>query len=328
MNKKWTGFKSPFARPIEQFLEHKRALRKKFHTEERALQLFDRYLIECGASSVDQVNSTVLESFLSSRSRRRPRSYNHLVGVLRRLFAWMVTQELLEASPLTAPLRRAAAELKPHILKHSEVKQILLSASQLPDAPNASGRGNTYQTIFALQYGLGLRVGEISRLKLGDVDFERNILIIKETKFSKTRLVPMGPKLSQHLRDYLGRSIVESQLSDPVFSFCRKQQRPINPCTISQVFHQLLLEMGVQATAGERLPRLHDLRHSFAVNTLLSWYQNGEDPAHRLLNLSVFMGHVSLSSTAVYLNITSELLDEASDRFNRFAEKTLKEADK
>jgi site-specific recombinase XerD len=325
MKRQWSGFKSPLANTIELFLQHKRALRKKFHTEERALQLFDRYLVERGIASTEQVTAEVLDCFLASRTRTRPRSYNHLVGVLRRLFEWMVGQEIVVVSPLRAVLRRAAVQLKPHILKHDEVKQILILAEQLNDAPNAMNRGKTYQLIFALIYGLGLRVGEIARLKMGDVDFEKNVLIVKETKFSKTRLVPMGPRLAHCLTTYIKKTGAELLESDPVFWFRGKKRRPINPCTISQVYHQLVLRLQIRAEEGEIAPRLHDLRHSFAVNTLLRWYQDGAEPSQRLFSLSVFMGHVNLESTAVYLTITNDLLTEANHRFHRFAEATLKE---
>ena len=323
MNKQWSGFRSPLANSIAQFLQYKRALRKKFHTEERALQLLDRYLVECSISSVQDVTGEVLNDFFASRTRTRPRSYNHLVGVVRRLFEWMVSQEMLAASPFRAVPRRAVVQLKPHILKHEEVKQILALAGRLADAPNASNRGRIYQLIFSLIYGLGLRVGEISRLKTGHVDFEKNVLIVKETKFSKTRLVPLGPKLANSLKDHIHDS--GNSASDPVFWFRRKERRAINPCTISQVFRQLALRLQFRAAEGEMAPRLHDLRHSFAVNTLLRWYRDGGNPSQRLLHLSVFMGHVSLESTAVYLTITTDLLHEANHRFHQFAVPALKE---
>ncbi len=325
MNSQWTGFKSPLSKSIEQFLQYKRSLRKKFHTEERALQLLDRYLVECSVSSMEQLTAELLDNFLASRTRTRPRSYNHLVGVVRRFFEWMVSQEILPLSPFRAVSRRAVAQLRPHILKHEEVKEILLLAGRLPDAPNALNRGKMYQLIFALIYGLGLRVGEISRLKIGHVDFEKNILIIKETKFSKTRLVPMGPKLGQRLNEFIDECGNKSAGLDPVFWFRGKERRPINPCTISQIFHQLVLQMQISSSEGEMAPRLHDLRHSFAVNTLLRWYREGANPSQRLLYLSVFMGHVSLESTAVYLTITTDLLNEANHRFHKFASPVLKE---
>ncbi|MFA7337085.1 MAG: tyrosine-type recombinase/integrase [Candidatus Obscuribacterales bacterium] len=318
------AFESPLADAIQKFLIHKRALHKKFFTEEKALRLFDRYLVCAGISRIDEITSEVLNAFICSRPRARPRSYNHLVGVIRRLFNWLVVQEILKTSPLTAKTRRSGSELKPHILRAAQVKQLLALAAELPDAQNAIGRGVSYRLMFALLYGLGLRVGEVCRLRIQDVDLTREILSIKETKFSKSRFVPMGPILAQQLRTYLAD---QSGLSNDafVFSFDILHRRPVNTCTISQIFHQLSLKLGHRAEPGEREPRLHDLRHSFATNTLLRLYREGKDPSLCMFQLSTFLGHSQLASTAVYLTITGDLLTEAGKRFESFAAPVIKD---
>jgi integrase len=111
----------------------------------------------------------------------------------------------------------------------------------------------------------------------------------------------------------------------PVFSFSKKERTPIGTNTISWTFHKLLPELHLTVDPGLAAPHLHCLRHSFAVGTLLRWYREGIDPMSRLFDLSTFLGHVSPSSTAVYLTITSELLDCASDRFAQFASSSRKE---
>jgi integrase len=175
-------------------------------------------------------------------------------------------------------------------------------------------------------YGLGLRVGEVSRLCYTDIDFERQLLVIRKTKFSKDRLVPFGPRIRNILQNYLqvrqqyGTSFSSSS---PVFSFVRGH--PVNPCTISQTFHTLIPRLGLEIPDGVSSPRLHHLRHSFAVGTLLRWYRSGINPQSRLIYLSAFLGHVSPESTAVYLKIVTELLYEANCRFEQFASKAIKE---
>jgi integrase len=181
-------------------------------------------------------------------------------------------------------------------------------------------RAITYHAIFAILYGLGLRVGEVCRLRIKDVDFERRLLIIRQTKFYKTRLVPFGPKIEDLLRSYLATLTgAYGAMSDdaPVFSFTSRGE--IHPCTVSQVFHQLVPHLKLVIPPGHSAPRLHDLRHSFAVGTLLRWYRERKDPAAGLLHLSTFLGHVDVSSTAVYLRITPELLAEANRRFEAYA---------
>jgi integrase len=174
--------------------------------------------------------------------------------------------------------------------------------------------------IFALLYGLGLRVGEVARLTHADVDLDRSLLVIRGTKFGKSRLVPFGPRLAARLRAYLALRGPASEPVAPVFSFTARGS--IHPGTISQTFHHLIPQLDLVLPPGVAPPRVHDLRHAFAVGTLLRWYRAGIDPAARLFHLATFLGHVSPSSTAVYLTITTELLSEANRRFEAFARPT------
>lgn len=311
---------SPLAEPIRRFVAYKRALNRRFATEERTLVLLDRYLVEQGIGEPAGVTPAVLDAFLISRPRHQPRSYNHLLGVVRGLFDWMVQQEMLAISPVRQRPRRTTAQRIPYLFDLPQAGRLIEVAAALPDRNKAPQRGPTYATIFALLYGLGLRVGEVARLTRADVDLQHNVLVIRGTKFAKSRFVPFGPSMAARLRRYLelreGGSRPMAPES-PVFSFTAG--RALHPGTISQTFHALLPRLGLTLPAGVATPRVHDLRHSFAVGTLLRWYREGTDPAARLLHLSTFLGHVNPASTAVYLTITAELLDAASERFARFA---------
>jgi site-specific recombinase XerD len=320
MRPAYTELGSPLAEPIRRFIAHKRALNRRFDCEEKALHLFDRYLVERGMADVASVTPGVVEDFLASRPRRRPRSYNHLLGVARRLFDWMVDQELLVVSPLRLRPRRETARRIPYIFDLPQACRLLEIAAALPDNSRALQRGMLYATIFAILYGLGLRVGEVARLTRSDVDLSRRLLIIRETKFGKSRLVPFGPRMAARLTTYI--SLKERQggalsAEMPAFSFTAGES--IHPGTISQTFHALVPRLGLTLPAGVALPRVHDLRHSFAVGTLLRWYREGLDPAAKLLHLSTFLGHVNPASTATYLTITADLLQSAGERFGRFA---------
>jgi site-specific recombinase XerD len=319
-------FQSPLATVIRQFLAHKRALNRKFAVEEKALRLLDRYLVERDVHSINQITPNLLSVFLASRPRTTPRSYNHLLGTVARLLNWMVGQGLLERSPLGAKPRRQTSRRIPFLFDQTTARQLLEEAGRLPDNSRAPMRGLTYRTIFALLYGLGLRVGEIARLRLWDVDWERQLLVIRLTKFSKSRLVPFGPRIAALLRQYQEAQAQRwgsRSPEAPLFSFDRA--RGLNPSTISQVFHNLVPRLSLQMPPGTAPPRAHDLRHSFAVGTLLRWYRAGLDPAARLLRLSTFLGHVDPASTAVYLTITQELLQEANHRFEEYARPAFEE---
>jgi integrase len=305
------------------FVEAKRALGRRYVTEEKQLRVFDAFLVRQHVTTAGDVTPEVIGTFLASLPRPRPRSYNEMLGVVRRLFDWLVGQGGLPRSPVREKPRRRSAQRIPYLLGSDDARRLLDLAGSLPDNPRAPLRGATYRTIFALLYGLGLRVGEVSRLQRADVDFCRDLLVIRETKFGKSRLVPFGPRIGELLRDYVERRGSSLVADSALFSFTRRGA--VHPGTISQTFHQLVPRLGLVPPAGVAPPRVHDLRHSFAVGTLLRWYRDGIDPAARLFHLATFLGHVNPSSTAVYLTITSDLLAAANRRFEGFAAPALKE---
>jgi integrase len=313
---------------VGRFVEHKRALGRKYNTEEAALRLLVRFTQGRGVLWLSELTPALLDEFLASRPRLRPRSFNHLLGAVGCLLNWAVSQQLLESSPLRARRRRVTAAQVPFIFDKAQARQLLGAAAALPDNPRALQRGPTYHTVFALCYGLGLRAGEACSLRIGDVDQGRSLLIVRGAKFGKSRLIPHGPRIGQVVHEQVERRRRGGGLdeSSPLFSF--DGARSIHPCSASQTFHRLVGELGIEVPAGTSSPTLHSLRHSFAVGCLLRWYREGLDPAARLHQLSTFMGHVDPASTAVYLTITPALLVEASRRFEAFAEPALAEVER
>ncbi len=322
-----THFQSQLSEEMAGFLSYKRALGRKYKTEEDALRLFDRYLVEHSITELDGVTPEFLDAFLVSRRRTSPRSYNHLLGVLRRLFNWLINQGYLMQSPLCDRPRRETSQRVPFLFDKELARKLLEVASTLPDNPYALLRGPTYHMIFALLYGLGLRVGEVSRLCRKDVDLQRNLLIIRQTKFSKSRLVPFGPCMAETLHQYIEcreQKIGRFEPKDLFFSF---RKCPISRHTISRTFRSILPLIGVDVQEGVVSPCPHSLRHSFAVGTLLRWYRERKNPAQYLLHLSTFLGHVNPDSTSVYLTITGDMLTEASKRFAKFSARLTKEVE-
>lgn len=313
-----TALQSAMAQPIDNFLQYKKALNKKYRTETLALRLFDCYLFEHGVVDWGSVTSDVIEAFLASRPRKRPRSYNHLLCVLRRFFDWVVLQHWIDCNPVVQRSKRETGKRLPYLFDLVTARRLLEVTHHLPDTPKGPHRALVYETVFAMLYGLGLRVGEVARLTVGDVDFTHNLLDIRETKFNKYRLVPFGPRMACRLKCYIDRRYgTTATTQTSLFSFT--QGKPIHPGTISQTFHKLLPQLGLRLPPGVAAPCVHDLRHSFAVGTFLRWYREGADPNSRHIHLATFMGHVDINSTAVYLTITDELLLEANQRFHAFA---------
>lgn len=312
---------------VERFLAHRRALGRKYLSEQAELTLLLRFADGQGVDSLDELTPELLDEFLASRPRTRPRSFNHLLGVVAGFLDWTVAQELLASTPLRARRRRTTADRIPFIFDLTGARRLLDAAGGLCDNNRAPARGTTYRSIFALCYGLGLRAGEACGLRIGDVDAQRQLLVVRGGKFGKTRLVPHGPRVGDLLAEQIERRrSSETILNDqaPLFTF--DGHRCIHPGTASQTFHHLVPALELEVPDGVTPPRLHCLRHSFAVGTLLRWYRQGKDPAARLFQLSTFMGHVDPCSTSVYLTITTELLTEGNLRFEAFAAPAWNEA--
>jgi integrase len=317
-----------FLRPdIERFIAHKRSFGRRFVVEEKSLALLDDYLATHGIGALCEVTPAMIDNFLLSRPRRRPRSYNHLRCTIVRMFAYLVDQGRLAKSPVQSPARRSRYERTPYIFDADHASRLLAIAQTFVDKGGTVDRGKTYYAIFAILYGLGLRVSEVCNLRIEDADFDRRLLNIRETKFYKSRLVPFGPKLHVLLGEYLRQKATrrpgECAPGQPLF--CLRGGRPINPGTISQTFHHLLPRLRLDIPPGTSPPRLHDLRHSCAHGALMRWYRLGLDPQARLLTLATFLGHVDVNSTAVYLTTTPDLLDQANRRFEAFAAKAMAE---
>jgi len=304
---------------VERFIAHKRAHGRKYHSEARELAVLVRFAAEHQVSCLSELTPALLEDFLASRPRPHPRSFNHLLGVVRCLLDWAVTWGLLEASPLQARRHRVTEQRIPFLFDPAQARRLLDAAAALPDGPRAPARGPTYHAIFALCYGLGLRAGEACGMRLGDVDTGRSLLIVRGGKFGKHRLVPHGPRIAALVTGQATRRARAGAAGDqaPLFTF--DGRRPVHPCTASQAFHHLVAALELPVPDGVSPPRLHDLRHSFAVGCLLRWYRDGLDPSALLCQLSTFMGHVEPRSTSVYLTMTPPLLAEASRRFEAFA---------
>jgi integrase len=316
---RWTGYRSPLGPHIEAYLIAKRALGMRFAIEERTLRLFDRFVAAKGLVTLGDVMPSMVDEFLASRPRRSARSYNHLQGTVRRLLDWMSIQGVAGVVRYRGHPRREGGRRTPVLFTDMQVRQLLDAAARLAERPGfTSLAATTYRTVFAVLYCLGLRIGEVSRLQLGDVDLSARTLVVRRTKFGKDRLVPFGPRLAGELETYLAtRRRGRTPADAAVFPGVRGAALSTN--SMRRVFGGLCREVGIGASESGATPRVHDLRHSFAVATLLHWYEAGINPTQKLLQLSTFLGHSKIKATAVYLTITWELLREAKRRFARVA---------
>jgi integrase/recombinase XerD len=174
-------------------------------------------------------------------------------------------------------------------------------------------RAATYSTLIGLLAASGMRIGEAITLDRGDVDWVQGVLLIRESKFGKSRLVPLHASSMAALQSYAGlRDQLQPRSENPSF-FVSLAGKRLLYAVVSQTFRQLVDDAGV-GDGAPRPPRLHDLRHTFAVATLLGWYRTGEDVAAKIPSLSTYLGHREPSSTYWYLSAAPELLALAAAR--------------
>lgn len=200
---------------------------------------------------------------------------------------------------------------RPPFIYSTDQIEVLMVQAKSSLAPPL--RAATYQTLIGLLAASGLRIGEAIKLDRGDIDWTADTLLIRESKFGKTRLVPLHPSAMESLAEYAAlRDDLQPRSEEPSFFVSRTRKRLCYQ-VVSTTFRHLVDTTGIGADAPFA-PRIHDLRHTVAVRTLLAWYRNGEDVQARMPSLSTYLGHREPSSTYWYLSAAPELLTLAAAR--------------
>jgi integrase/recombinase XerD len=302
---------------VTQYLQFRRTLGERYESQGRWLRCFCRAV---GPQTlVASITAAAVISFVAGRGPAT-RSWHDKYHTLKGLFRFAVSRGHLAEAPPPALLARKPPAFVPHIYSRDEIRR-LLDAVPTYRRYRTRVEPETLRTIILLLYGAGLRPGEALNLTVADVDLANALLTIRETKFYKSRLVPIGGDLTRVLTGY-ARWRDEHHPTPGEgsrFLLC-KWGYPIVLCTLQCAFHRLRAHAKVCRSGGPRnQPRLHDLRHAFAVHRLTEWYRQWADAQRLLYQLSVYLGHADLSSTQVYLTMTPELLHEAGTRFERYA---------
>jgi integrase/recombinase XerD len=203
----------------------------------------------------------------------------------------------------------------PYLYSDVELGRLLKAARELP--PGKGLRNRTYPTLFGLLATTGLRVGEALALDGTDIDGQAGMLLVRQSKFRKSRLVPVHASTVDRLRQYQEeRDRIYPAPKTSAF-FVSEGGRRLPYPTVRPIFRRLCEQLGLRGSSTSRRPRIHDLRHRFAVNTLIRWYQEGADVERCLPRLSTYLGHSSYEHTYWYLTAVPELLRLAAERLER-----------
>jgi site-specific recombinase XerD len=304
---------------IEEYITFKRIKGMRFHSQARNLRLFARIL---GPVDITQVDPNAVLGFLH-RSKTITSSWHQTHSTLNGFYRYAITRQYVMSSPLPTIVPKRPKYAQPYIYSQNEIRALLDSSWALDDNYHRRGAFSvtTFRTLLLLLYGAGLRLGEALSLTIADVNLSDSLLIVRNTKFFKSRFVPIGPKLTAVLQDYLNarRETYGQPRIDSVL-FLNYRRTALAGQTAERYFRLVRQQAGVRRTDGAHYqPRLHDFRSSFAVHRLVTWYQQGADVQKLLPQLSTYLGHVHIRHTQVYLTMTPELLREANRRFERYA---------
>jgi len=223
-------------------------------------------------------------------------------GFARYLQALDPTHEVPPPGVLPNRVRRAI----PHLYSETDIAVLMTAARNLARSP----WNVTIETVIGLLWSTGMRIGEVLRLNTADLDPATGVLTVWLAKFGKSRLVPLAPSTITALESY--RRQLPRDLTTPAMFIGPDDRRATYP-RFNATFVELLDSTGITTAAGRR-PRAHDLRHSFAVRTLLGWYRDGVDVQAMLPRLSTYLGHVEPASTYWYLSAAPELMALAAQR--------------
>lgn len=299
------------------YLTHKQALGNQYNSEGFVLRAFCKHL---GDRQTDGIKLEHMQDFLHagcSSADTVARKYSVIGG-----FSQYLSERHGIDLPILPMLPRnpALSSFVPYIYSHEELARLIQAIEPTCQFGHVLIETHTVRAIVLLLYGAGLRRGEAFRLNRDDVDLDQAILTIRQTKFHKTRLVPMGKDLNDALTQYQEcDDLLHTRCSNGPFFHMRKGGR-IEQFPVQRLWRRLCQHANIEREGGARnQPRLHDLRHTAAVHRLIAWYRSGVDLNKLLPMLATYLGHGSIAGTQRYLTLTPELLQEASQRFESYA---------
>ncbi|MGM8216818.1 tyrosine-type recombinase/integrase [Bacillaceae bacterium W0354] len=295
-------FQSVLGEMIAGYIEEKRAVGYKYKKGSSLLKRFDTLAAKENMLEMKLPKELVL-LWTAKRPNETDSTRNGRISIIRGLAKYMVRLGHEAYIFPTASISIARYSYVPYIFSEVELKKFFTICDRYPISDVSPNRHLILPLLFRILYGCGLRISEALNLKLKDVDLIQGTLFIRDTKFGKERIVPMAETLLESCRLYVEK--VHQFEPDNTFLFLSPYGGRYKESTMYKLFRELLWKAGISHSG--RGPRLHDLRHSFAVHCLKKWVLDEEDITNLLPYLSAFLGHVDLRGTQHYLRLTADL---------------------
>jgi site-specific recombinase XerD len=303
---------------INQYVTYRRSLGEKFQTNDLMLRAFCRAVGK--HSTIKNVSSRQVKAFIQG-SGPVTSAWHIRFNAVKGFYTYAVGRNYVTIVPLPKTIPRRPPAFIPYIYSYDELRK-LLEATKSYQRNRSTTDPRAIRTILLLLYGTGLRGREALDLNCSDIDFKNSVLTVHDTKFFKTRLVPFGPDIGRILKSYSMHRFASGmarQEEAPFFATYSGQR--MHHDNLNKSFQRIRKHAGVKRFDEARYqPRLHDLRHTFAVHRVTTWYHQGKDVQRLLPHLSVYLGHAHLAATQVYLSMTPELLEAANKRFEYYLE--------
>ena len=297
---------------IQDYLVLRRGLGFKLKKHSRFLKEFASFLEQAGAS---QITTGLALQWATKPQHVQQVELAARLSVVRGFARyWSATDSMTEIPPEgLLPYRHSRP--KPYLYSDEQIHQLLEAAKSMPTTHSLQPW--TYHCLLGLLAVTGLRISEALNLRSTDVDWSEGILTIRDSKFGKSRLIPLQASSLKVLDDYSAhRDRLFKDRKTPYF-FCSRNDGRLDEGQVRRVFYKISRQIGIRGASASHGPRLHDFRHRFAVQTLLRWHSNGEDVRRRLPTLSTYLGHAHVTDTYWYVTGTPALMAAVGQRLEK-----------
>lgn len=304
------NYYGPLAESLKQFVEEKRAIGFIYNGEAYYLNVIDQLSIKLQLPR-DELTQEFVEVWTIKRNMESHKTWKNRVIIIRQLAKYMKRQGS-KAYVTTIIISGNKSNFTPHIYSGDELCKIFRAADNIPIKNSCPDRRKVSSVLFRMLYACGLRLSEALMLKVCDVDLQTGTLFVAEGKNGKNRIVPMSAELTACCVRY--SSLVNADAFSDEFFFRAPDGSRYSTGAINSMFLHILMTAGISREGRGKGPRIHDFRHTFAVNCLKKWVYEGKDITAALPVLSAYLGHVCLTGTQLYLRLTADMFPSVTER--------------